>query len=126
MKKCFDRLMIEYYSYPTYINTKTKIFKNDLFDEFHDSFKCSNFIELFSTVKQHMDNYFKSHKKEDLQKWVTSNQDELFDFILDYYKNISDEELDHLTFRDLSKFAFSMDCFTVILFKINLDGITNN
>jgi hypothetical protein len=40
--------------------------------------------------------------------------------------DISDEELDHLTFRDLSKFAFPMDCFTVILFKINLDGITNN
>ena len=123
MNKCFDRLMIEYYDYPNYINSKTKIFNNELFDQFHDTFKCSNFIELFSTVKEHMDSFFRIQKKEVLRKWADIHQEELFDFIIDYYKNISEEELDHLSFRDLSKYAFSMDCFTVILFKINLDGI---
>lgn len=124
IEQAFDRLIIEYYDYHNYVNSKAKYFNNDLFMEFHDTFKCSNFIELFSSVKEHLDNYFKTKSKEDLKKWVIANRQELFDFILDYYKNISEEELDHLTYRELSKYAFSMDCFTILLFKINLDGIT--
>lgn len=124
MKKSYDRLMTEYYSFPTYVNSKSKIFNNNIFDEFHDTFKCSNFIELFGTVKQHLDAFLKTSRKDDLQTWIKSNQEELFEFIIDYYKNISEDELNHLSFRDLSKYAFSMDCFTVILFKINLDGIS--
>lgn len=124
MDYCFDRLMTEYYSYPEYIKNKTKFFDNKIFSEFHDTFKCSNFIELFSTVKEHMDTFFIRNNKEQLRKWANTHQEELFDFIIDYYKNISEDELAHLSYRDLSKYAFSMDCFTVILFKINLDGIS--
>lgn len=124
MKNAIERLLMEYYNYTKYQRVKEN-FDNKIYIEYHTAFDCNNYNVLFKSIHKQLKEYFKTHTNEDLIMWFKDNNEEILGFILDYVSNLSLAEQKKLTYKDLSKYALSIDCFVIAMFKINLGDLTD-
>lgn len=121
MKNSIERLLMEYYNFTKYGVLK-ETFQNNIYIEYHTAFDCNNYSELFKNVHKKLKAFFKTNNRDDLLDWFINNIDEILSFILDHVSHLSTVEQKKLTYKDLSKYALSLDTFIIAIFKINLDG----
>lgn len=122
LKNAIERLLMEYYSYSKHEKVKES-FDNKIYIEYHNAFDCNNYNVLFKSIHKKLKEYFKTHTNDDLLAWFRDNTDEILGFIIDYVSNLSTVEQKKLTYKDLSKYALSIDCFIIAMFKINLGDL---
>lgn len=121
VKNAMEKLLMEYYNFTKYSKTKST-FDNKIYIEYHTAFNCNDYNALFKTVHKRLKEFFKEHDNNDLAEWFKINSDEILGFIVDYVANLSSVEQRQLSYKDLSKYALSVDAYIIALFKINMDG----
>lgn len=122
-KHCFDRLILEYNSFPYYYGKTEKEFKNKIFQKYMNDFGASSFNEVMAKAYVELNKFIKIHEKREVAIWIYHEWDDFVNFMQNEYLNLTEEELEEFESSDFNLFALSLDFYALILFKIHLDGM---
>ena len=123
IRHCNDRLIMEFKSFPYYYGKMDKKFKNHLFEQYRLQFGATNYTELFAKVFVHLDRFVELHGEKEVKKWIGEQWREYVMFMKQDYSQKTDDELYTLKMEEFNKYAFSIDYYAIILFKISMDGM---
>ena len=123
VKHCYDRLVLEWKSFPYYYGKMEKKLKNDIFEKYKLQFGCTTYTELFAKVFIYLDKFVALHGEKELRKWIDEQWREFILFMRNDYTERTEDELYVLTMEEFNKYSFSIDFYAIILFKISLDGM---
>lgn len=123
IKHCYDRLTLEYNSFPYYYGRMEKPFKNDIYEKYRLQFGCTTYSELFAKVFVPLRKFIELHGKKEVKKWIEEQWDEFIIFMQHDYTSKTEEELYRIKPEEFNKYAFALDYYVVILFKISMDGM---
>lgn len=123
VKHCYDRLVLEWKSFPYYYGKMDKQFKNHIFEKYRLQFGCTTYTELFAKVFIHLDKFVELHGEKELRKWIDEQWEEFVLFMKNDYTERTEDELYVLNPEEFNKYSFSIDFYAIVLFLISLDGI---
>lgn len=123
VNNCFDRLMNEYDAFPYYYGKKEKRFNNEIFHKYRLRFGCTTYNELFGKVFVPLKRYIDTYSKKQVKTWLIAQWDEYVDFLTNYYVSKNEKELFDISVGQFNAYAFAVDFYAIILFKIKMDGI---
>jgi len=122
IRNTYNRLLLEWASFPFYYGKVEKTFKNELYETYRSQCDEKTFNQMFAKTYLRLTKFISIYGKEEILIWLDEQWPEYLLFMKNHYKEKSQKELLSLDNKPNNVYTFAVDFYALILLKVSIEN----